>query len=138
MTATTVAVPHITSSRRPPEGRDRSRRRIDPRPGPVGRAHRTNGPVARPVRAVAPPSLNALPSTTSTVGVNDEVATQGRTLDHTKRTRSHTRLTDRGIAVILVASAMIVLAAATVITLTALRVTGESYQPLVSSSAAHL
>ena len=39
-------------------------------------------------------------------------------------------LTDRGISVILVAGAMIVLAAVMVVTLTALRVTSDTYQPV--------
>ena len=55
---------------------------------------------------------------------------------HPPREARQVRLTDRGIAVILVAGAMIVLAAATVIALTAVRVTGESYQPASFSQAA--
>jgi hypothetical protein len=47
----------------------------------------------------------------------------------------HTRLTDRGIAVILVAGAMIVMAALVVVGLTAVRVTGEDAQPLPASYA---
>jgi hypothetical protein len=52
------------------------------------------------------------------------------------RARPGVRLTERGVAVILVAGAMIVLAALTVVTLTALRVTGDSAQPLNPSYAA--
>jgi hypothetical protein len=52
--------------------------------------------------------------------------------------RAVTRLTDRGIAVVLVAGAMIVVAAVTVIALTALRVTGDNAQPLSSSHAVQL
>ena len=49
--------------------------------------------------------------------------------------RSRATLTDRGIAVILVAGAMIVLAAVTVVTLTALRVTSEGFQPVAPAPA---
>jgi hypothetical protein len=48
-------------------------------------------------------------------------------------TPGHTRLTDRGIAVVLVAGVMIVVAAMTVVGLTALRVTSDDYQPRPSS-----
>jgi hypothetical protein len=49
--------------------------------------------------------------------------------------RGSATLTDRGIAVILVAGAMIVLAAVMVITLTALRVTSDGYQPVAPAPA---
>jgi hypothetical protein len=44
------------------------------------------------------------------------------------------RLTDRGVAVVLVAGLMIMVAALTVIGLTALKVTGEGYRVTVSES----
>jgi len=44
------------------------------------------------------------------------------------------RLTDRGVAVLLVAGLMIMVAALTVIGLTAITVTGEGYRATVSSS----
>ena len=47
----------------------------------------------------------------------------------------HTRLTDRGIAVILVTGAMIVMAALVVVGLTAVRVTGDNAEPLPASYA---
>jgi hypothetical protein len=43
------------------------------------------------------------------------------------------RLTDRGIAVVLVIGLMIMVAALAVVGLTAARVTGEGYQPAVSA-----
>jgi hypothetical protein len=45
------------------------------------------------------------------------------------------RLTDRGIAVILTTGVMIVVAALTVLCLTALRVTGQSVEPLAAYAA---
>jgi hypothetical protein len=48
------------------------------------------------------------------------------------------RLTERGIAVILTTGVIIVVAALTVVCLTALRVTGESAEPLRASYAAQL
>ncbi|HEY5783300.1 MAG TPA: hypothetical protein VIT65_00830 [Microlunatus sp.] len=44
------------------------------------------------------------------------------------------RLTDRGVAVLLVAGLMIMVAALTVVGLTAITVTGEGYRATVSSS----
>lgn len=97
---------------------------IAPRLRPKRRsAHGTGralGPVSRPVRAAPAPRL----------------APGART-----RSRSCTaeaapvrwRITDRGIAVVLVAGLMIVAAAAVVVTMTALRVTGEYYQPFQPS-----
>ena len=45
------------------------------------------------------------------------------------------RLTERGLAVVLVVAAALVVASIAVVELTALRVTGESYQPSHVSSA---
>lgn len=44
------------------------------------------------------------------------------------------RLTDRGVATVLVAGLMIMVAALTVVGLTAFKVTGEGYRPTVSAS----
>ena len=44
------------------------------------------------------------------------------------------RLTDRGVAVVLVVGLMIMVAALTVVGLTAMSVTGDGYQSMVSAS----
>lgn len=123
MSATTVAVSQApTWPSAPGQLRRRAPRRKDARPAPSGREGGRTGPAGRPSRAVSPPTLTG---TRSTVPKACEAAAAPQA----RNQASQLRLTDRGIAVILVTGAMIVLAAATVIALTALRVTGDSYQP---------
>jgi hypothetical protein len=91
---------------------DRTRTR---RPGPGV------GPTARPrrLRFVAPPPARARscrPAAPVAVAVAPHRSTTWR-------------LTERGVAVVLVAVAALVAASVAVVALTALRVTGESYQP---------
>jgi hypothetical protein len=50
--------------------------------------------------------------------------------------RSSWRITDRGIAVVLVVLAMVAVAALAVVVPTALRVTGDNYQPIGSTQLA--
>jgi hypothetical protein len=91
------------------------------RPAPVmqpgSRPATARGPLARPVRpAPVPPGL-------LTGG-----AVRACRFDRTSIPATTWRLTDRGIALVLVLTAMIVLAAVTVIGLTAWRVTSPGYQ----------
>lgn len=79
---------------------------------------RAHSPQARPTRGVQAPSI--VRSVTPRVG--------GGPVQHSVRTTGQYRLTERGIAVVLVAAGMIVIAAVAVIGLTALRVTSEGYQ----------
>jgi hypothetical protein len=134
MSATTVETPQTEV--RPEAGAPAARtvrlRQAPSRPvrvRPAGRSGRGLAPRSRPAGPVAPPSLrtDGQPRVRACVG---EPATVPQ-LPTSAPVR--TRLTDRGIAVILVAGAMIVLAAVTVVTLTALRVTSDSSVPLASS-----
>ncbi len=88
---------------------------------PDRRPTRGRGPHARPARAVPAPSIHFVPparvhSCTPATAALVAVRPAGW------------QLTDRGIAVILVGALMIMVAAITVIGLTAVRVTGDSYQ----------
>ena len=91
------------------------------RPSPVGqpgsRPARSRGPLARPVRPVPIPPR----------GLADRAARACR-VNRVSHPATTWRLTDRGIALVLVLTAMIVLAAVTVIGLTAWRVTSPGYQ----------
>ena len=125
MSATTTAAPELTDatssvgkprSLRTPQPRTRRR---SGRPGPGV------GPVARPARAVSGPSLlpslrGPVRSCVSAPEAEHRVPVAG----------SRWRLTDRGIAMVLVVGAMVVVAAITVVSLTAFRVTGSDFQPL--------
>ncbi len=111
-TATTVRRADRTTPVRP-------RRRRDGRTGPAARPMRfAPAPTARIPAVVGPHGCEAEPAAAFAPRV----------------AQSTWRLTERGIAVALVAMAMIVVAALTVIGLTALRVTGESYTPPGQSS----
>ena len=80
---------------------------------------RTRSPQARPGRVMPAPSIQTAPAT----------AVRGCVVDHAALPSGTSwQLTDRGIAVVLVSILMIVIAAVAVIGLTALRVTGDSYQ----------
>lgn len=82
---------------------------------------RAGGPHTRPANGVAPPRLR----TDTAVGARACVAAP-----------APVRLTDRGIAVIMVAGMMLVVAALVVIGATAARVTSENYRPTVQSQVA--
>jgi len=89
-----------------------------PRVGPVRRTAPVRGPLARPARVVSAPTtrpghLSAVRSCRLQVQPADTATW---------------RLTDRGIAVVLVLAAMILVAAVTVIGLTAWQVTGPGEQ----------
>ena len=81
---------------------------------------RGRSPQARPGRAVPAPSIQTAPV----------APVRGCVAEHAAVAAVPTpwQLTDRGIAVVLVAVLMIVVAAMAVIGLTAFRVTGDSYQ----------
>jgi hypothetical protein len=128
--ATREAVPDLLGTTR--EGsrtRPLRRRQGESRPG--DRPGRSRGPRSRPA-AFAPAPGPAAPARSGVRGCSVEQPAS------TRRTaaRVQTQLTERGIAVILVAGAMIVLAALTVVGLTALRVTGSGAEPLPPSYAA--
>ena len=132
MSATAVLAPEQSGRTSAPETPCRTRRGAPPRTRPAGGPGRRPGPsspsvelpreggdrlpTGRPVRAC---SLER-PATAS--AVHREAVAQ-------------VRLTDRGIAVILTTGVMIVVAALTVLCLTALRVTGQSVEPLAAYAA---
>lgn len=115
---------------------DRTVRRRVARVRPVGRSGRRPAPRSRPLRQLAPPSLAPEVQRRAHACTGEAAAPVVVSVPQPARSRTRTRLTDRGIAVILVAGAMIVLAAVTVVTLTALQVTGDGAQPLPASYAA--
>ena len=100
--------------------------RLTPRPGRgAGRGRR---PQTRPPRPVPAPSLgvDALVETTLEPALPAPAIRQ-----------SSWRLTQRGVALVLVAGLMIAAAAVTVLTLTAVRVTGDNYVPYGQSQPLH-
>ena len=103
----------------------------DHRPGPPGgspagpAAAVRAGPVARPVGPVPAPSLRSAHRATAR-SCRVDVASTARAW----------RLTDRGIAVVLVLAVMITVAAVAVIGLTAWQVTGTDYQPPAGAARA--
>jgi hypothetical protein len=96
--------------------------RARPAPSPTRVAGRADGrglrPRTRPVRAVPPPSLTSSVRRKPQACLADASATAGSL-----------RLTDRGIAAVMVVGLMIMVTALVVIGLTALRVTGPGYAP---------
>ncbi|MCW2810542.1 MAG: hypothetical protein JWP61_1000 [Friedmanniella sp.] len=102
------------------------------RPGQRRKVART-APVARPLRRLPAPTLRQA-SSVGPRSCSPEVATPVRAAAAPTRYR----LTERGIAVILVAGAMIAVAALAVVGLTALRVTSPSYQVTLQSQASQL
>ena len=136
MSATTALRPAVSTATRseqrteglePQPGRSRDGSKV--RPGWT--SGRGAGPLARPARRVDPPRLR------STRGLSARSCTAETAVGRQPSyAQSVVRLTDRGIAVILVTGVMIVWAAATVVGLTALRVTGDGAQPLPAPYAA--
>lgn len=105
------------------------------RPGTPARKRR---PGERPGRGVSPSPRSTTSWSTGPVTAAPALLARGCTVDLAPTVppataRVHTRLTDRGIAVILVAGVMLVVAAVTVVGLTAFRVTGDSAEPLPSA-----
>ncbi len=136
MSATTVAAPEALAPVHDLREAGQPARRIRPaRVRPVRRSGRSTGPRARPVGFVPAPTLAPTAARRARACVVDAAAAAPAPQPVA---RMVTRLTDRGIAVVLVAGAMIVVAAVTVIALTALRVTGDNAQPLSSSHAVQL
>lgn len=134
MSATTMIPPETPAVPQVRSVRDRASWPGPTRVRPAARSGRSQRPLARPINPVAAPSLTAMPS--PQVKACSPQPGAGRRVEPVARV--HTQLTDRGIAVILVAGVMIVLAAVTVIGLTALRVTGDNYQPLLASQSGQL
>ncbi|MET1006061.1 MAG: hypothetical protein ABWX96_10955 [Propionibacteriaceae bacterium] len=131
MSATTLEAPKTPVSASADPSTRTVRRPVRVRP--AGRSGRSLAPRSRPAHPVAAPRLAPVVNP----GVRSCTAEPVReVVEAPAAVRVRTRLTDRGIAVILVAGAMIVLAAVTVVGLTAFQVTSDSYQPLSSSSLA--
>lgn len=132
MSASTFASPQLSPRRqalRRPSKRDVGR--VVPTARLTGRGSRRRGPLANPAHRAEGLPLRAR-SAVGTRGCGDLGPTSGSVAT------GGLRLTDRGIAAVLVAGAMIVLAAVTVIALTAVAVTGEPHQQVsVSQSLAH-
>ena len=119
---TAILLPESGSTARVPGPNSRTSPELRPgrtRRGP-GRALR---PPARPGRAVPGPDL----SRRGRPGIR-ACAAPVATSAPADESGAGWRLTERGIAVVLVTAAMIITAAVAVIALTALRVTGENYQ----------
>jgi len=91
-------------------------RRVPPQVRRPARPGSARGPVARPVRTVAAPGIDT--------GPRPEV--RSCRVEATGN-RAEWRLTDRGVAVVLVLAVMITMAAVAVIGLTAWQVTGADY-----------
>ena len=133
MSATTVEAPEaVAPVRNHREAVQPARRSAPARVRPVRRSGRSIGPRARPAGFVPVPRLTPSTGHRARACVVDFAA---QAPAPQPVARIVTRLTDRGIAVVLVAGAMIVVAAVTVIALTALRVTGDNAQPLSTSHA---
>lgn len=92
---------------------------------PVRQPGTARGPVARPVRPVPTPPLRFAQRPVARSCQVEMPVSAGSW-----------RLTDRGIALVLVLAVMIVVAAATVIGLTAWQVTSTDYQPAAGVAAA--
>ncbi len=100
------------------QGRTSVPPRQQPGSRPARRAGRSVSPQSRPVKLVPPPvPAAARPVISPTI----------RSCTVAEGTRW--RLTDRGIAVIMVVGAMIIAAAVMVVAMTAVRVTSDTYQP---------
>lgn len=93
---------------------------------PVRRTGRGTGPEARPARRLeAPPVIQSRRGASSQgCSVTTPLATAPRAQ---RAEGAHWRLTDRGIALVLVTGLLIAAAALAVVGLTAIRVTGERY-----------
>ena len=100
------------------------RTRVEPRRRGLGSGRR-HGPWARPTHAVPAPTL----------AKHDRSTVQACRLEGSAAARLGWRLTDRGIAVIMVVGLMIVTAALSVVGLTAIRVTSTDYPTFVHAAS---
>ena len=91
---------------------------------PGRRTGRGTGPEARPARRLGTPPVISRGASPRGCSVTAPTLTTERTQSTTS---GHWRLTDRGIALVLVTGLLIAAAALTVVGLTAIRVTGERY-----------
>ena len=129
MSTATLSAPMAQTASQQPALLDQPVRPRPARVRPAGRSGRSLAPRSRPARPLAPPSL-APALQAGAHSCSGESAGSVVVVLPATRVRTGLRITDRGIALIIVTGAMIVLAAVTVVGLTALRVTGDSYQPL--------
>jgi hypothetical protein len=112
----------------------RVRRSAAPLVRPGHRGGRSTGPKLRPAPTPAP-SVARSGATATRRACRVRAGVPSPALVSPPREASW-RLTERGIAVVLVVVAMIAVAALAVVVPTALRVTGERYQPVGSSQLA--
>ena len=115
MDVTTLEAPQGAAAAVPRTARPAAPSRAPGRPG--RRAGRGTGPQARPARPLAGGTRVLRPQSCTVEAPAPRAAAAG----------SSWRLTERGIALVLVTGLLIVTAALTVVGLTALRVTGERY-----------
>lgn len=94
---------------------------------------RAGRPVGRSVTAVAPPRIGPAAAPTMPSGVRSCRVERAQRVRAVQAAQAGWRLTERGIAVVLIAGAVLAAAAVTVITATALTVTSEDYRPAGSS-----
>lgn len=101
---------------------------------PAQGSGRTAGPVLRPVERCPAPALAGRPVSRARACALPAPERHVATVAAPQSAGAAWRLTDRGVAVVLMAGLMIMVAALTVVGLTAFRVTGDSYQPSVTAS----
>lgn len=110
--------------------------RLRPRPArrkrPARGSGRTAAPILRPTSTCPPPTLSRRPVLPGRACTLPAPAAVGPA--PVAESAPSWRLTERGVAVVLVAGAMIMVAALTVVGLTALRVTSAGYQAQVSAT----
>ncbi|GAA3610759.1 hypothetical protein GCM10022236_10560 [Microlunatus ginsengisoli] len=109
---------------------------------PARGRERTTGPRLRPASGVRAPRLRSAAASAqpracrSTPAPPTRIRAASAAGVSSAATAAPWRLTDRGIALVLVAAAMLAVAALAVVIPTALQVTGEDYRPAATSHAA--
>jgi len=142
---TQIVLDRITDSRpqdaaSAPVSRGAARRSLDrstPRPvrqrRPARGSGRAAGPILRPVVACPPPSTGRVVVRRARACSLPAAEASGAPVASMSSAPTW-RLTERGVAVVLVVGLMIMVAALTVVGLTAAKVTGPGYQATVSAS----